>query len=523
MRRLLVAALAIGLSLGGALPATGTDRDCTPDGVVIEREVPFRNRFGERIAVDLHRPAGVDRRCRFPVVLESSAYRDWTAPQEVDALTEDERRAWWVERGYVFAFADVPGTGASEGAWCLFCEREQRSGVDIVNALGRQRWSNGNVGMIGGSYPGITAMLVAQHRPKHLKAVIAAEFTGDLYDEMLYVDGLPRGEDWQAIAAVFTYIDALSASRDIDFTAIQREHPTDDEWYAERRLRPEDVKVPVYALGGWNDIFDRAVWDTFDRLGSEVKVLRQGPFTHVPVMPQADAWPCADHASDFCGVAFFERHLKGAGSAEYDALVADPVQLYVEPNHGWVELPAKPVTAPWTMALGTAGETAAVRADPTAGATGGRWFARGSVPGTYPPFDYVLGIDGPADQRVEEAKLVSVATPPLERDVTFVGGGTARLRLRSSSPSVDLSVRIVDEWTEHAYRVNGGWRRVALTPGEWTDIEVDLWPIGRRFAAGHRLRIDLAGADVPRFLPPDSPFEIEIDLGASTVTLGEMR
>jgi len=523
-----VVVLALALASVPTVAGARQAPDCTVRGIVLEREVPFENRFGERIAVDVHRPLA-DEGCRFPVVLESSVYRDWTAPQEVDAVTEDARRAWWVERGYAFAFADVPGTGASEGTWCLFCTREQLSGVDIVNALGEASWSNGNVGMIGGSYPGITAMLVAQHRPKHLKAVIAAAFTDDLYSDFLFVDGLPRGEDWLTVATVFTYIDALSATRDMDFLSLQAAHPTDDEWYAERRLRPEDVEVPVYVLGGWNDIFDRATWETFDRLGSKERFLVQGPFTHVPVMPQSDAWPCADHTADFCGIGLFDRHLKGVESDAWRALEATPVRVYVEPHDGYLAREEKPSTVPWTMPLGARGDSGSVRWDPTSGATGGRWFARGSVPGTYPPFDHLLGVDGPLDQRAEETKVLSIATAPLEDDLTIVGGGTLSLRVRADAVA-DLAVRIVDEFPVgdpqhpegYAYRVGGGWRRIGPASGGWQRVEVDLWPIGYRFAAGHRLRIDVAGADSPRFVPLDHPFTVEIDLAASRLLMAEL-
>lgn len=549
--RTLGAALAVAFagSILTSLPVIASGLDCRAPaggyGVSIERAVLFHNRFGEKIAVDLHRPTGAPKGCRFPVVLESSAYRDWTTPGPIEAAaTEDARRAWWVQRGYVFAFADVAGTGASEGEWCMFCEREQLSGVDMVNALGTQRWSNGNVGMIGGSYPAINAMLVAQHQPVHLKAVIAAQFSADLYDDFLYPGGMRRGEDALAIEAVFSYIDVLSGRSDMSFATMQDDHPTDDAWYAERRLRPEDVRVPVYAMGGWNDIFDRSVWRTFDRLGSKVKVLRQGPFTHVPVFPQANAWPCPSHDSDYCGAPLFDHFLKGIDTPAYHALVGNPVKVYVEPNGAsvdkpYVEGPTKPATTPWRMTLGEPGTTAVVHADPTAGATGGRWFARGSVPGSQPPFDYLLGVDGPADQRVEETKVVSIASEPLADAVTIIGGGMLSLLASASAADADIAVRIIDEWpvgsAEHpegyAYRLGGGWLRAShrkgngaadlrpLVPGKPTLLHVDLWPIGYRFAKGHRIRIDIAGADVPRFAPPTALVDLTIDLGRSAVRL----
>src|SRR5206468_8103704 len=106
---------------------------------------------------------------------------------------------------YVYAFVDVPGTGGSDGRWCLFCLHEQLSGYDMVEALGKAPWSTGSVGLIGGSYPGITALMIAQHRPPHLKAVIAAAFLLDLYKDFFFIGGMRRLEDMAVIMGAYSY------------------------------------------------------------------------------------------------------------------------------------------------------------------------------------------------------------------------------------------------------------------------------------------------------------------------------
>ena len=64
-------------------------------------------------------------------------------------------------RGYARAVADVIGTRNSSGCWDYGGAAEQQSGVDLVNFLSRRSWSNGKVAMIGGSYDGTTANMVA--------------------------------------------------------------------------------------------------------------------------------------------------------------------------------------------------------------------------------------------------------------------------------------------------------------------------------------------------------------------------
>ena len=46
---------------------------------------------------------------------------------------------------------------------------------------------------------------------------------------------------------------------------------------------------------------------------------------------------------------------------------------------------------------------------------------------------------------------------------------------------------------------NGYDREEMLTPGEVTEITVVLPPIANRFKAGHRIRVDIASSNFPRF------------------------
>lgn len=59
----------------------------------------------------------------------------------------------FVRRGYALAIQDVRGRSASEGDF-LPCYHEVEDGDDTLNWLAGQEWSNGRVGMIGGSYLG---------------------------------------------------------------------------------------------------------------------------------------------------------------------------------------------------------------------------------------------------------------------------------------------------------------------------------------------------------------------------------
>ena len=76
-------------------------------------------------------------------------------------LAYDELGLRYLPKGYARAVADVLGTRNSSGCWDYGGRKEQQSGVDLVNALAKQPWANGKVAMIGGSYDGTTANMVA--------------------------------------------------------------------------------------------------------------------------------------------------------------------------------------------------------------------------------------------------------------------------------------------------------------------------------------------------------------------------
>jgi len=142
MRRPLLAAMLCLLVLPAAARAetvTESYRVPTVDGALVSVEVTR------------------DPAVQAPVILTYSPYNVLGEGQE----TQDAYGTRYVPRGYARAVADVVGTRNSSGCWDYGGVNEQQSGVDLVNFLAQQPWSNGKVAMIGGSYDGTTANMVA--------------------------------------------------------------------------------------------------------------------------------------------------------------------------------------------------------------------------------------------------------------------------------------------------------------------------------------------------------------------------
>jgi predicted acyl esterase len=93
---------------------------------------------------------------------------------------------------YVMIHASIRGTGCSGGRFDLFDRRSALDGREIIDRwIAAQSWSNGDVGIIGHSYPGLTGFLVASTRPDHLRAIAVSGLVDDLYRGISYIGGVP--------------------------------------------------------------------------------------------------------------------------------------------------------------------------------------------------------------------------------------------------------------------------------------------------------------------------------------------
>jgi hypothetical protein len=117
-----------------------------------------------------------------------------------------------------------------------------------------------------------------------------------------------------------------------------------------------------------------------------------------------------------------------------------------------------------------------------------------------------VGSGRPADQRrLESRKDVLVYTgPALGHDLELIGPVKAELYLRSDREHTDVVVRLCDVGPNgESLNLCEGMRR--LSPGEPRPedegvrrVDVELWPVGHRIRAGHRLRVQVCSGAYPR-------------------------
>jgi predicted acyl esterase len=109
----------------------------------------------------------------------------------------------------------------------------------------------------------------------------------------------------------------------------------------------------------------------------------------------------------------------------------------------------------------------------------------------------------------KRADVLTYMTAPLERDLVVAGPLRLILYASSSAVDTDFSARLSDVFPDgRAIQLQAGILRARyreprnpglLEPGRIYRFEIDLWATANCFKAGHRLCVDIASADFPRF------------------------
>lgn len=127
----------------------------------IRQDVPIRTTDGATVMATVVRPRSATG--KLPTLLEFSIYANPDG-----ALQEAKLSA---THGYVGVFAYSRGKGNSPDAPVAF-EHDGSDAATVINWIAEQDWSDGRVGMYGGSYDGFAQWAAAKHLPPALKALM---------------------------------------------------------------------------------------------------------------------------------------------------------------------------------------------------------------------------------------------------------------------------------------------------------------------------------------------------------------
>jgi putative CocE/NonD family hydrolase len=151
---------------------------------VIDKDVAVGMRDGAIVCAVVVRPSGAST--RLPTLLEFTIYADGAGN------VAEARRA--ASHGYAGVVGLTRGKGCSPDKPVPYVH-DGSDAAALIDWIASQTWSNGRVGMYGGSYSGFTPWAAAKHSPKALRAIMVgapqapgadSPMEGDVFWNFLY-------------------------------------------------------------------------------------------------------------------------------------------------------------------------------------------------------------------------------------------------------------------------------------------------------------------------------------------------
>ncbi|MBF2050679.1 MAG: CocE/NonD family hydrolase [Elainella sp. C42_A2020_010] len=339
-------------------------------------------RDGVRLDADVYRPDSADS---FPVLLMRQPYGRAIASTVVYA-----HPSWYAAQGYIVVIQDVRGRGSSTGEFELFAH-EITDGEDAVNWAANLPQSNGQVGMYGFSYQGMTQLYAAATRPPALKTICPSMIGYDLYHDWAYEGGAfcyqlnlgwaiqlasetaRRQANSDAYRTLYTAARNLPITDPVDLhSGILNQlapnshyhdwlaHPEPDAYW--QTLSPcsymENVDLPMLHIGGWYDTHLRGTLRFYRDIAARSRFpqhLIVGPWAHLPwgrKVGSVDYGPEANSPIDRLQLRWFDQFLKGIDTGLLDQ---PPVCLFEMGSNRWRQFDQFPSPAPIAYRLVTTG------------------------------------------------------------------------------------------------------------------------------------------------------------------------
>jgi putative CocE/NonD family hydrolase len=359
---------------------------------------------------------------------------------------------------------------------------------------------------------------------------------GDPADARVLLSGL---DDPRLLHDPLPVADRDTLTRYLPWVGQVLDHPERDAFWQDAAAidRCADITVPALQVGGWYDVFIGETVRSYTmmrHLGGSAAArdgqrLIVGPWCHAD---GADLGTFPDRsfglegsikAADVTGahLRFFDRWVRGRA----DTADADPrVRIFVMGIDRWRDeldwpLPdthytdffldgaghANTATGDGVLTRDAASAQAADtflydprRPVPTLGGT-----VLAAAPGVHP---------GPADQSAVEtrADVLCFTTAVLDHPVEVTGHITLVLHVSSSAPDTDFTGKLVDvhpdgraillcEGIQRARYRESLTEPALLTPGEVYELTIDLRVTANVFLPGHRIRLEVASSNFPRY------------------------
>ena len=439
--------------------------------------------------------------------------------------------------GYVAVHAEIRDADGTIGTRFT---RDDVDGYDTVEWVAGQPWCNGQVAMYGKSAGGITAFAAATARPPHLEAIVPMN-SGETWRWGYRANGavtlamaangraVPdiRTPPWDTDRNAYMFLPLC----DLDLQGRGEENPLwnqiveNSEWnafYAGKRLRVEQIRIPTLIIGGWWDYYAGSAFRHWANIraadpSNDVRVLI-GATNHVSQFPPDDRdYPggCEDAAGE--AIRWLDYMLKGEQNGVGEE---PPIKVFTMGANRWQRYPDWPPAAQGTRfylhnagrdrfgMLDTTppGDEPASKYDydpdnpvPTLGGNHSIWYYHALAP--------VGAFDHSAHE--ERPDLLVFSTAPLSEDTEVTGPVEVNFWAASDAKDTDWTAILLDvEPDGTPYNVTMGILRARyrrgilkppelLRPGALEEYSLELMPTSYTFGKGHRIRLYLSSSNFP--------------------------
>lgn len=500
---------------------------------------------GRRLAARIWMPTAAPKNPA-PAILEYIPYRKRDGTSQRDEATFPG----FANAGYVGVRVDVSGNGESDGEWDdEYSPRELSDGCGVIEWIAKQKWCDGNVGMMGISWGGFNSLQIAALQPEALKAVIAIGTTVDRYnDDIHYKNGclLYSNFGWSAIMLCYASRppDPDLVGKDWRETWLHRlktqpfplsnwlKHQRRDEFWKHGSICEDysKVKIPALVISGWADGYLNAPPAAAANLENAKAI--NGPWVHL--YPH---FALPKPRIDFLGEAinWWDKWLRGVDNGvdqlpDYRAYILEKAKPRMgrdrDPGR-WVAEQTLPdadtklrnyYLAPNRQLLDIPGRSKekSITSPQDCGAACGEFFP--------------LKPDGemPSDQRHDDSGSLVFDSGKLSQPIEILGRPKIRLKVSIDKPQGNIAVRLNDIHPDGTVsRVSWGVLNLShrdsnenpepMTPGQGEFIEVDLNESGYRFMRGHKMRIAISTNYWPMVVPPPETVTANVKLGSGAV------
>lgn len=449
----------------------------------------------------------------YPEILENTSgkYFNWE--------TVDPEK--WVPEGYACVRIDSRGAGRSEGVIDSLSPREIQDFYDCIEYIATLPWCDGNIGLNGISYFGISQWMVAAKQPPHLKCIIPFEGYMDCYRcacrhggiQMDFQDywwptqvrNVQHGLGKRGIIGAITG-DWLSGPEEVSdeeldrmqsgwLDEVDKEELITAKVYQDRKVDMDKVQVPLLSCGNWggNALHLLGNVEGYLTAASKEKFLEIHGLEHY-----------TEFFTDYgrkMQKAFLDHYLKGK-----DTWHQAPVHLRLRNVDGTF---TDRDEQEWPLAR-TQWTKFYLQPD-------------GGFSTEIPSGDFQITFNA------DDPHGLGFMSEPLEEEMEITGPSAGRLRISSDTVDADiyLTLRVLDPNGKDVTFVsandyNGliamGWLRAShrklvpektlpyrpfhahdekwpLMPGEKVDLDVEIWPTSVIIPKGYRVGINLTGTD----------------------------